>query len=204
MCCDQLLKGSFAFAYYYFGDDDDMRTRSYGRDLATQTRKLLFEQGQADLNARTETLSDVVARKRLRASRTIIGQATRIARLARLAFERILVTCTSEIDADVVHSRSGSRRIFTEASQQQPRRRVSRSARRSDPPPQQSRRRAQPSEEARAVADAAPPPPIGGAATSATASDFLDQQLRMILQSLDDLGGLAGSLCSIIFDRTSA
>ena len=49
---------------------------------------------------RSGLLVDVVARRRLRASRSIIDQATRTARASRMAFENILRTCSSEIDAD--------------------------------------------------------------------------------------------------------
>lgn len=94
--------------------------------MVIEERKVMFENGQAELNVRTETLSgklqyirgvlvfksnnyfaheDVCARRRLRASRSIIGLATRAARLSRLEFERILRTCSSEIDFDVNESR---------------------------------------------------------------------------------------------------
>ena len=102
--CRQLLKGSFAFAFYFFGEESGKEKkgwRSHSKSAAMQSKKLLFEQGQADLNSMTETLSDVVARRRLRASQTIIEQASKGARASRLEFERILHNCVSRVDEDV-------------------------------------------------------------------------------------------------------
>lgn len=184
--CRQILKGSFAYAYFYFSDDDEGELRTYSRQIAIQTRKLMFEQGQADLNARTETLSDVCARRRLRASRSIIDQATKAARMSRIAFERTLATCASDIeDID-----SGQRNPSRRSNNTQNLRQRSRAARLTAEGVAAlddhfvSRRRH--STEAEAVN--LPPANSDLPSTQETfSSEYLDRQLRMILDSLEDI-----------------
>jgi hypothetical protein len=58
--------------------------------MFAESRKEVFLQEQADLESLTETLSDVVARRRLRASASQISRATRAARSRRLSFEAVI------------------------------------------------------------------------------------------------------------------
>jgi len=99
MKCRQILKGSFPLAYYTMSEEDDLLGSRYSmrssqqrrqRRMYAESRREVFEQAQADLEALTETLSDVVARRRLRASNTQIARATRAARAGRLDLEAVI------------------------------------------------------------------------------------------------------------------
>ena len=88
------MRGSFAYAFYMYSDEDDYDTsgtHSLGRQLMRrhrgrqESRRQTFELIQSDLEVITEMLSDVVARRRLRAAKNLIIQATRTARLKRVS-----------------------------------------------------------------------------------------------------------------------
>mmetsp|Transcript_5318 Transcript_5318/g.5819 ORF Transcript_5318/g.5819 Transcript_5318/m.5819 type:complete len:1186 (-) Transcript_5318:647-4204(-) len=95
MKCRQFLQWTYPYAYFEFLDIDDndynvgarrnmwMRSRS-------QDHKTTFEFLQSDLESTVETLSDVVARRRLRASQNQINQATQAAKQKRVEFETFL------------------------------------------------------------------------------------------------------------------
>mmetsp|Transcript_19069 Transcript_19069/g.31890 ORF Transcript_19069/g.31890 Transcript_19069/m.31890 type:complete len:1165 (+) Transcript_19069:214-3708(+) len=93
--CRQFLKGFFAFSFYML-TDDHIRKRgssshfSSSQRVLVESRKESIERARSDLETLTETLSNIVARKRLRASRSEIERATRAARSQRLEFEMII------------------------------------------------------------------------------------------------------------------
>lgn len=127
--CRNILKGSFAFAFYAFekesetsddvmdphmflfeqlGISEFVTNRKYatpkGKSQKDATavnpythtllrRKRTFEFLQSDLEMLTEMLSDVVARRRLRASKNQIMEASRAAKNKRLEFEDMILSC---------------------------------------------------------------------------------------------------------------
>ena len=105
LSCRHLLKGSFPYAYYAFeveSDRYDEEDNCYGflsslslERGVIQSRKQQFEQLQAGLESFVEMLSDVVARKRLRASKHQIEQATSAARSKRIELEQFIASMDS-------------------------------------------------------------------------------------------------------------
>lgn len=95
--CRQFLKGFFAFSFYMLSEDH-IRKRSSSIHHPSSQRALIesrietIERARSDLETLTETLSNIVARKRLRASRSEIERATRAARSQRLEFEMIIIS----------------------------------------------------------------------------------------------------------------
>lgn len=93
--CRQFLQWSYPYAYFEFeeSDDSDYNSRTLRRQSrrAAQDHRTSFELVQADLESTVETLSDVVARRRLRASQSQIVQATRAAKQKRIEFESLLI-----------------------------------------------------------------------------------------------------------------
>merc|ERR1711871_625105 len=102
LSCRQMLKGSFPYAFYAFDDtndpdSDDMealysfmeRTGLIDRHVQ-QSRRQSFEALQSELETYVEILSDICARKRLRASKAQIEQATRNAKSKRIELEEYI------------------------------------------------------------------------------------------------------------------
>lgn len=92
LCCRLFLQGSFVYGFYFFerhdvSEDDESHWQGYMEQSLYMSRKQSYEQLQADLESLVEMLSDVVARKRLRASKAQIEQATSAARSKRIEFE---------------------------------------------------------------------------------------------------------------------
>ena len=100
--CRQILSASYAYTFFEFSEDEEyMRNSkmtirlSYSR---LDERKRSFESLQSELEFLTELLSDVVARRRLRASRSQIIQTTKAARSKRIELEDIVLSYrTSDI-----------------------------------------------------------------------------------------------------------
>jgi len=100
--CRQILSASYAYTFFEFSEDEEyirnskMTIRlSYSR---LDERKRSFESLQSELEFLTELLSDVVARRRLRASRSQIIQTTKAARSKRIDLEDIVLSYrTSDI-----------------------------------------------------------------------------------------------------------
>ncbi len=102
LSCRQILKGSFPYAFYAFDDTNDpdsedmealysMMERSGLIDRhVQQSRRQSFEALQSELETYVEILSDICARKRLRASKAQIEQATRNARSKRIELEEYI------------------------------------------------------------------------------------------------------------------
>ena len=97
--CRKLLQGSFPFAFYFFEldaedlDVDEFDDITIGLNLekgVISSQKHGFEQLQSELESFVEMLSDVVARKRLRASKSQIIQATRSAKSKRIEMEEYI------------------------------------------------------------------------------------------------------------------
>lgn len=93
--CRQFLKGFFAFSFYMLSDDHIRQCTSSSHHVTShriliESRKESIDRARSDLETLAETLSNIVARKRLRASRSEIERATRAARSQRLEFERIV------------------------------------------------------------------------------------------------------------------
>eukprot|EP01036_Dinobryon_divergens_P022457 gene22457-30714_t len=84
--CRSFLQWSYPFAYFEFDDSED-----------SSSRRVSFEILQADLEARVVTLSDVVARRRLRAGRSQISLATRAAKSKRIELEHYMPNATAKI-----------------------------------------------------------------------------------------------------------
>lgn len=96
--CRQILSASYAYTFFEFGDDEDYHSAksskmtirlSYAR---LDERKRSFESLQSELEFLTELLSDVVARRRLRASRSQISQTTKAARSKRIELEDLVLS----------------------------------------------------------------------------------------------------------------
>jgi len=141
--CRNILKGSFAFAFYAFeketetsddivdphmlifeqlGITEFVENRRYSTPKSkskkdaipvnpyTHTllrRKRTFEFLQSDLEMLTEMLSDVVARRRLRASKNQIMEASRAARNKRVEFEDMILNCiTNDNESNITPSSS--------------------------------------------------------------------------------------------------
>ena len=102
LSCRQILKGSFPYAFYAFDetndpDTDDMEAlyslmeRSGLSDRHIQlSRRQAFETLQSELETYVEILSDICARKRLRASKAQIAQATKNAKSKRIELEEYI------------------------------------------------------------------------------------------------------------------
>jgi len=100
--CRNILQWSYPYAYFEFENEDDhdytsMRpsaNRSRGRfgRAVNEDHHRIFDLLQADLEGNVETLSDVVARRRLRAGRDQIALATRAASSKRIEIETVIVT----------------------------------------------------------------------------------------------------------------
>lgn len=75
----------------YFGINDRPRRNTWHRSRAHDHRTS-FEFLQAELETTVETLSDVCARRRLRASQQQIIQATQTAKQKRVEFEEVLLS----------------------------------------------------------------------------------------------------------------
>lgn len=84
--CRQLLKGSFAFAFFVFSDEHAMNSKGSFR-RHSMARRARFELLQGELEIMVEMLSDCLARKRLRASSSQIKELTQAARRKRLEWE---------------------------------------------------------------------------------------------------------------------
>mmetsp|Transcript_32887 Transcript_32887/g.47510 ORF Transcript_32887/g.47510 Transcript_32887/m.47510 type:complete len:1304 (-) Transcript_32887:148-4059(-) len=98
--CRIFLQWSYPYSFFEFIDAEenaDISSRQSKRNRWARTRyqqdhRLSFELLQSDLEAMVETLSDVVARRRLRASRNQIALATRAAKSKRIELEYLLIT----------------------------------------------------------------------------------------------------------------
>ena len=102
LSCRHLLKGSFPYAFYAFDDEipdtndlealyNYMERSGMGYNLEiVSSRKQAFETLQSELEVVVEMLSDVVARKRLRASKAEIEQMTKSARSKRIELEEFI------------------------------------------------------------------------------------------------------------------
>lgn len=94
--CRSFLQFSYVYAYFEFMDNDDYdvatgRRRSFYARMRVDDHRSSFEMLQADLESTIEMLSDVCARRRLRASESQIAQATRAAKQKRVEFESLLI-----------------------------------------------------------------------------------------------------------------
>lgn len=98
--CREFLKGCVAYSFSKFNDDDDFtvimgssmlgRYAKYRAMEKNQEHQRLFERLQSELECYTEMLSDVVARRRLRASHTQIQSINRLSRNKRLELEELV------------------------------------------------------------------------------------------------------------------
>lgn len=92
--CRSLLKYSYAFAYHRYPKLIYMR---HNRPVKLREReKMTFEQFQADLEIVTENLSDIVARRRLRATQTQIMFLTGGAAEKRRDFSLLMLTILND------------------------------------------------------------------------------------------------------------
>lgn len=90
-----VLRGSFAYAFFEFSSARNKSKRRRGllrrqEKYRLEARREAFERAQSDLEQYVEMLSDVVARKRLRASKIQIQMVTSGTRNTRMAFERMI------------------------------------------------------------------------------------------------------------------
>eukprot|EP01035_Chromulina_nebulosa_P018256 gene18256-23931_t len=99
--CREFLSGCVAYSYSIFTSDEDgadiimralsrNRMHKYRSVLKLSDHKASFDRIQADLEMYTEMLSDVVARRRLRASHSQIKDITKLARLKRIELEDLV------------------------------------------------------------------------------------------------------------------
>jgi len=99
--CREFLSGCVAYSYSIFTSDEDgadiimralsrNRMHKYRSVLKLSDHKASFERIQADLEMYTEMLSDVVARRRLRASHSQIIDITKLARMKRIELEDLV------------------------------------------------------------------------------------------------------------------
>lgn len=113
--CRNFLQWSYPYAYFEFDENDDndittpSRRKNRSRSRLVQDHRLSFELLQSDLEAMVETLSDVVARRRLRAARSQISLATRAAKSKRIELEYVIISHVAAREA----SSSSSPSIFT-------------------------------------------------------------------------------------------
>lgn len=96
--CRQMLSASYAYTFFEFGDDDEYHTLRSPKMIIRLShsrldeRKRSFESLQSELEFLTELLSDVVARRRLRASRSQIIHTTKAAKSKRIELEDIVLS----------------------------------------------------------------------------------------------------------------
>ena len=83
LICRSFLKGCYVYAFNHFA--------STRRNSALEGKKRQFEHLQGELESFVEMLSDVLARRRLRAGRDQITQLTRASRSKRLELESAIV-----------------------------------------------------------------------------------------------------------------
>ena len=120
LSCRQILKGSFPYAFYSFDDHNDPDTddiealysfieRSGLMDRhIQQSRRQTFERLQSELETYVEILSDICARKRLRASRAQIEQATKNAKSKRIEFEEYISQTNTILEENRRENANGS------------------------------------------------------------------------------------------------
>jgi len=111
LCCRSLLQGSFVYGFYFFErrdmlDDEDSVWYGHMEQSLLMSRKQSYEQLQSDLESLVEMLSDVVARKRLRASKAQIDQATAAARSKRIEFEYFIMSTERSLTEANIYSES--------------------------------------------------------------------------------------------------
>ena len=91
--CRLFLKGFFPFSFHILTESSRKNGSQW---MMLQGRNDPMDRARADLETLTETLSNIVARKRLRASMSEIERATRAARSQRLEFEHIIINYLKE------------------------------------------------------------------------------------------------------------
>ena len=84
--CRALLRDSYAHAFFAFRGVRRRRDDPYAHRSDREVALGIFEQAQSELELLTELLSDIAARRRLRATRRQIGNATAAAASARRDF----------------------------------------------------------------------------------------------------------------------
>lgn len=122
--CRNILQWSYPYAFFEFDGEEDKTLRGFAarrnnRGLRARLgdHRSSFELLQADLEGAVETLSDVVARRRLRATKKQITFATRLARSKRVELESLLSAYAFMKQQDAVQQQQRQKNDFTAASE---------------------------------------------------------------------------------------
>lgn len=107
--CRSVLLHSYPFAYYRFADID-LRRHRYSKQCRCLAReKKQFEKLQSELELITENMSDIVARKHLRANESQIRFMTMTAAEKRKDFSNFLLTTLTEARKAAERASNGER-----------------------------------------------------------------------------------------------
>lgn len=93
--CRCFLKWSYPYALFEFDENFQKSRDNAGSNSRHDEHRIQFDLLQAALEASTERLSDIIARRRLRGTRSQIALATRTAKLKRLELEAVILATSS-------------------------------------------------------------------------------------------------------------
>ena len=109
--CRQLLKGTYVYAYFVFDFSNIKKRRNWQTQSLLLDRQTVFESLQNELETLVEMLSNVVARKRLRASQSEVAALTRVVRMKRIELEEGLlnISITDALESQNTNRNSSPR-----------------------------------------------------------------------------------------------